>query len=485
MNSVARAPYRARREGGAIAVVFGLMLVAVIGFVGIALDLAHVYARRTEMQNLADAAALAAARELDGTSVGAAAAALKASEAAAGNLYSFSQTVIWQADALSFAASVDAPESGWIASDAVTPANAAALRYARVDTTRLAGEPGSVDVIFMNVMSAAMPSKIPTGARATAGRIASQAGPLAVCALDPGNRLRGQSRGAAGTELIEYGFRRGVNYNLLNLNPTGAAPLNFVVNPVDFPGRPNDPANTSAAAVRPYACTGIIHAARVTGNATLYVAQPFPAALAAELNTRMGNDPAVSICSPVYAGPDKNIRSFAGGAWMSPAASQVSATSHVTSAPTTLVSVADTAAATAAANSDYGVLWSFSKAVRYDAGNADGVGANFHVNDWPLLYPVTGGGGPPVSSNETILPYFRLGAPYFQAPPSTMAGMRARRVLNVPLLSCPVAGATASVLGIGQFLMTAPATATPAAVYAEFGGLVSENALAASVALFK
>jgi hypothetical protein len=58
-------------------------------------------------------------------------------------------------------------------------------------------------------------------------------------------------------------------------------------------------------------------------------------------------------------------------------------------------------------------------------------------------------------------------------------------VLNVPLLSCPVAAGTtvaASVRGIGKFFMTVPATST--SIYAEFGGLVSDQALGSSIGLF-
>ena len=64
-------------------------------------------------------------------------------------------------------------------------------------------------------------------------------------------------------------------------------------------------------------------------------------------------------------------------------------------------------------------------------------------------------------------------------------GAAGRRVLNVALLSCPVpagALATATVLGIGKFLMTVPATAT--SVRAEFGGLVAEQSLGGAVELY-
>lgn len=55
-----------RKEKGAVAVIVALSLVGLIGFVGLALDLGKLYVAKTELQNSADACALAAARELTG-----------------------------------------------------------------------------------------------------------------------------------------------------------------------------------------------------------------------------------------------------------------------------------------------------------------------------------------------------------------------------------------------------------------------------------
>lgn len=59
---------RLRPQRGAVAIIVGLSLAALIGFVGLALDLGKLYIAKTELQNSADACALAAARELRGTS---------------------------------------------------------------------------------------------------------------------------------------------------------------------------------------------------------------------------------------------------------------------------------------------------------------------------------------------------------------------------------------------------------------------------------
>ncbi|VWB58236.1 pilus assembly protein TadG [Burkholderia lata] len=70
MNSAARYPKVMRRslhrQRGAVAIIVGLALAVMIGFVGLALDLGKLYVTRSELQNSADACALSAARDLTG-----------------------------------------------------------------------------------------------------------------------------------------------------------------------------------------------------------------------------------------------------------------------------------------------------------------------------------------------------------------------------------------------------------------------------------
>jgi len=56
-----------RRQRGAVAIIVGLSLAVLIGFAGLALDLGKLFIAKTELQNGADACALAASRELTGT----------------------------------------------------------------------------------------------------------------------------------------------------------------------------------------------------------------------------------------------------------------------------------------------------------------------------------------------------------------------------------------------------------------------------------
>ena len=56
-----------KRQRGAVAVVVGLSIFVLVGMIGLALDAGQLFVNKTELQNAADACALAAARELDGT----------------------------------------------------------------------------------------------------------------------------------------------------------------------------------------------------------------------------------------------------------------------------------------------------------------------------------------------------------------------------------------------------------------------------------
>jgi len=66
-NYLSRRKHKAPgRERGAVAVIIALTLAGLIGFMGLALDLGKLFVAKSELQNSADACALAAARELSG-----------------------------------------------------------------------------------------------------------------------------------------------------------------------------------------------------------------------------------------------------------------------------------------------------------------------------------------------------------------------------------------------------------------------------------
>src|SRR5512139_2980219 len=66
------------RQSGAVAIMTAFALVLLIAMIGLVVDLGYLYTRKTELQNAADAAALAGARELNGTAAGVTAAVARA-----------------------------------------------------------------------------------------------------------------------------------------------------------------------------------------------------------------------------------------------------------------------------------------------------------------------------------------------------------------------------------------------------------------------
>jgi Flp pilus assembly protein TadG len=88
-----RMPRFKKRQQGAVAIMVGLSLFILVGMLAVVVDLGHLYVAKTELQNAADAAALAGAKELNGTAAGVTAATAKAIDLAGENKYDFSKTV--------------------------------------------------------------------------------------------------------------------------------------------------------------------------------------------------------------------------------------------------------------------------------------------------------------------------------------------------------------------------------------------------------
>jgi Flp pilus assembly protein TadG len=474
-----------RRRRGAVAIVFLLMLGGMIGFIGFALDLSRVYNRRAELQTVANIAALAAARQLNGTPLGIDNALLQAGNAVSALKFQYNKrNIAWSDAALSFSAS---PGGGWIDAAAAKDAPAGVL-YVRADTSKLGAAVGTLNLVFMRVVSAALDS-VSVAAKAVAGRSTIDVMPLAVCAMsDVAAAKRSNPGPPANEELVEFGFRRGVAYDLMQLNPNGVTAENFVIDPFSPPGTPGAAANTGAAFVGPYACAGQLGMPRVFGGA-ITVARPFPLAeLYRQLNSRF-DDYTGGHCAYATAPPDANIRSYVFNTsvpWM--AAAPVRQAAQSSSVGGKLWTVADPAPAPAGNTAAmYGPLWAYARAVpfaSYVPGAVEPAAGYtaFSQTAWSTLYAP---GAPAAKSSypgSGSTPYKAVGN---ALAPSSGPGVANRRVLNVALLACPVgAGATtsATVLGIGKFLMTVPATET--ALYAEFGGLAAETSLAGAVELY-
>ncbi|MGE5523482.1 MAG: pilus assembly protein TadG-related protein [Rhodospirillaceae bacterium] len=127
------------RQRGTVAVIVGLTLAVLIGFAGIALDLGHLYVTKTELQDAADACALAASRELTcDTSLGACASSFLENAENAGIMVASRNKAGFQGSAVTIAPSdvrfstTFTPNSGYLSrADGADPASKYVMCIAR------------------------------------------------------------------------------------------------------------------------------------------------------------------------------------------------------------------------------------------------------------------------------------------------------------------------------------------------------------------
>lgn len=171
-------------------------LLILIAFIGLVVDLGFLYTRKTELQNAADAAALAGARELNGTAAGVTAAAAQAIALAGANASDLDTTPVVISNAnVQFGPH---PAGPW-SSVAVSQAAPADKWFVKVDTSSIAQ--GTRPTWFMGVVSAGMGSTNTFGL-AVAGRTVCEALPIFTC-IRP-----------AGTAANDWGFVKGASYRL-------------------------------------------------------------------------------------------------------------------------------------------------------------------------------------------------------------------------------------------------------------------------------
>lgn len=460
-------------EDGAIAIMAAFVIVVMIGMFGMALDLSRAYNRKVELQSVADAAALAAAAALDGTQDGIDRAATEAAQAATGYNFSYnSQSVTWSPGALTFGTAAEGGADGWMAGEAAK-AKAGKVFFARVDTSVLSEDHGIVQNFVMPVLSSTLAQTKVTSA-SVAGRDTLNVLPLAICA-----NSNTKASALASGELVEYGFRRGVSYDLMNLNPGGRSAENFLVNPIAPPGATGVTMKDRMDVVAPFVCTGKMAVPTLQGG-EMTVERGFPiGALYQHLNSRFGTY--VTPCQPSSAPADPNVKYFdlAGATWMKFKPDGQSA--NPLPAPEPLLTVAEKPAG--ATKTAYGPLWSYARAAKHASyvasGGVEPSGgyATFNPADWTLLYSP---GQPAAQSYPATTPYQSTGGAV------AYKSLRNTRLLHVPLLQCPVAGGSkvsAAVVGIGKFFMTVPATS--AALYAEFAGMDTEAAMGGNARLYR
>lgn len=463
-----RPAYQSRaRQRGVVAILVGLMMAVGVftGMLALVIDLGQLYIAKTELQNAADSAALAGASELNNTTAGIDRAVAEAIAAAGENFIRFSQApgpVAVSAGNIQFA---PAPTGPW-SSVAGARARPDGLSFIKVDTT---GNPqGTLDAYF------AFATTTTTFGLAVAGPYVIPITPLGVCAINTTPKASGPNG-----ELLEFGFRRGIDYNIPSLNPlAGLSADPMWVNPVDTVTC--DPNHSSTNFMEPFVCVGKSSAiVASTGSQRVFINTGASAGLERALNSRF-NIFTGNTCDPVTAPRDKNITPYAfndPNTWMSPAQTRQDARFDQATraiAPTT--------------TGEYGVLWSYHPAVRYDGSSVTGAGTKFLPSDWPTLYS-------PPALNVPNANYPTDGStPYIRDIAPGAPGKIDRRVLNVVLIDCDLgviggSGACSEMrlLGVGRFFMQVPAdlSASPRTIFGEFAGIIPRDQLRRTVRLYE
>lgn len=473
-----------RKQHGAIGIMTAVLLPVILGFIGLALETARLYNRKAEMESLATAIALSAAKQLDGTANGVSN-ALSAAHAVVegGNQdtllhYQYQSTMVFSDGAMKFGKSSDG-STGWLNAD-LAKASPDGIAYVKVDTSDLASAYGEVDLWLAAWLTNTESIRI--SHTAVAGRRRLNIVPLAICAMsaDPANPVDERKDKNAYSELREYGFRRGVSYNLMQLSPNTKTAANYVVDPVSLPPHGG---YFETDVVGPYVCTGTVELPKVIDQA-LNLQSGFPIGqLYNHLNSRF--DSATSPCSAVSAPPDSNIRPYPFGSigWMTKPVVQVP---DPAVSATRLETIADTTSSTDLSATHLGPLWVFARTVSwpdYTGQPEPPQGYKpFQATStiWQSLYNSTGLTVTyPTAGGVQSPPYFSQVTKPSVHPP----GLQYRRVLNIPLLSCPAVGTPGTVVAIGKFFMTVPADKD--GIYAEFAGATRQERAGGPVELYQ
>lgn len=439
-----RAEKTAGQRGGVL-ILFALCLVVLIGFAGLVIDLGATYVGKTELQNAADASALAGAKKLDGTAAGVAAALQAAKSMANLNKYRFAKSAVaftdsdvWIGNCPSDACFTTLAAS--VTSDAMASGN----YFLKVDTGSR-----SFDTTFMRVANI---NNTSARAVAVAGRYSWPIAPLGICALDE-DKCPDKTPGG------ECGFTRALTYNLNDINkalaPSGMGPGDQIwIDPVATNA---GECNGSTSYDRPFICQGKTNIAADIGS-TVYTNTGTSNALLASLDSRFGDYDSQGQCDPATAPPDANVRGYL---WdkpngQLPASENVQEDWAVTAPTTQSAQITSAAGAKPITTDGNGVRWSYSRPSAADAGKVNG------------SYPATGS------------PYSAISGKYFKAP-TTGTPKAGRRLLNVVVVSCTTVGGScrpATVKGIGEFFMTRRANIPgDRNIYLEFSRFIDTSKL--------
>lgn len=477
--------FKSIQQRGAIAIMTIVLLPVLIGFLGLAIELGRIYNRKVEMQSVADAMAISAAKKLNGTSSGiddaieAARVVVESGDVTTTRpRYQYNRLMNFSETAIQFAKSLDG--GGWMSAQAakLSPAHVA---YVKVDTNGLNSDYGKVALVFMKILGNFEPLYI---SHATvAGRPYIKLMPFAICAMSRSASEPFKDRTSSGlVELTEYGFRRGISYNIMKLSPNTTAGVSYTVDPVGLPPKGG---NFSTDIIASAVCTGKVGLPKVVGQ-TVNLQKNFPfSQFVGHLNSRF--DLPSGPCNSTAAPPDSNVKQFtyASNNWMTNPGRQVAKES---TSPSRIETVADLVPPTGQTSGSYGPLWTFAQAVPWSSYTAGGIEPSqgylpFDATSttWNSLYANNPGlaSYPKDAKGAYRSPYFTQ----VNGPPTNYPGVPFRRVLNVPLLECLAPDSPGKVVAIGRFFMTVQADTN--GIYAEFAGVTLNDELSSAVELMQ
>jgi len=464
-----RAKFKSRQHG-AVAIIVALSLVALVGMLGLVLDLGHLYVTKTELQNAADAASLSGAKELNGKLTGINNAINRAIEAAGRNKYNLHSQVL-------VITSADIRVGACPAAGCMVPITSITTDALAANKTFLEVDTGShnLGTWFAQVLPS-IATNMATSAVAVAGKYAADITPVAICRMpDPGTTN-------------ELGYERGISYKVSSANPIGPGTM-FWIDPES--NTPGVCPVTNTNGTRPYVCAGKTSFTPVVGG-TVNTNTGISTPQLESLDSRFGSYDPQGACDPATAPSDSNVKQYlynqnesvsgSPNKWMvipnPPATDSLPLNQNIT--------FVDAATNGTCSNSapckpkpyslrtarDHGVLWS-----RYRrAGNT--------VSDWSGLYA-----GVTATNYPETSPYEQTSGEFFQAPTGSNPTVPGRRTLNMVILDCSTAGGVcrpATVLGVGRFFMQRKANVpSDRDIYVEFGGLLPTPLPTSDIKLYR
>jgi len=203
------------RERGAVAIIVGLLIVVLVGFIGLALDGGHLYLTKTELQNSADACALAASYDLTGAPAIPAAAFPRAE--ASGRMIGKQNRVDFQGSAITDAnitvtfGTTLATGGIWTTAGAASPTS----KYVRCTITRT-----GIAAYFMSVMGFGGQT-VSSLATATLAPAQTNCGiPLGMCRVGTATSASSPPFGLVAGQWFSGRFKDGGgNWNWIDFNP--------------------------------------------------------------------------------------------------------------------------------------------------------------------------------------------------------------------------------------------------------------------------